>query len=58
MPLEIRELVIRASVQGGEDGQTSMRERGGNYLNDDERADIIAACVAQVFALLKEQSER
>jgi hypothetical protein len=57
MPLEIREIVIRASVQGGEDGQTSARERG-DYLDDDERADIIAACVAQVFALLKEQSER
>lgn len=57
MPLEIRELVIRASVQGGEDGQTSTRERR-DYLDDDERADIIAACVAQVFALLKEQSER
>lgn len=58
MPLEIRELVIRASVQGGEDGQTSTQERSQRRLDVEERTDIIAACVAQVLALLKEQAER
>lgn len=58
MPLEIRELVIKASVHGGEQGQSSTQERSDSYLDTQERADIIAACVAQVLTILKEQSER
>lgn len=58
MPLEIRELVIKASVRGGEQGQSSIAEASDSQLNPEERADIIATCVAQVLTILKEQQER
>ncbi len=58
MPLEIRELVIRASVNGGEQGQTSTQEQSQSRLESEERSDIVSACVAQVLAVLKEQLER
>ena len=58
MPLEIRELVIKASVNDGEHGQNSNQSQAANYTDNSDRADIIAACVEQVLAILKEQSER
>lgn len=58
MPIEIRELVIKASVSGGEQGQTSTQDRSDSRIGDADQADLIAACVAQVLAIFKEQSER
>jgi Family of unknown function (DUF5908) len=58
MPLEIRELVIKASVNGGEQGHTSTQGGAEGRLASEEQSDIIAACVAQVLAILKEQTER
>ncbi|MDJ0694560.1 DUF5908 family protein [Mastigocoleus sp. MO_188.B34] len=58
MPLEIRELVIKASVNDGEQGQNTNQSQAANYTDNREHADIIAACVEQVLAILKEQSER
>ncbi len=58
MPLEIRELVIKASVHSGEQGQSSTQERSESHLETEEQADIIATCVAQVLVILKEQTER
>ncbi|MDZ8055889.1 MAG: DUF5908 family protein [Aulosira sp. ZfuVER01] len=54
MPLEIRELVIRASVN---EGQQEQNFDQGNF-DADTQAAIIAACVEQVLAILKEKSER
>lgn len=59
MPLEIRELVIKASIDDREQGQNINQGQAANYTeNSSGRAEIIAACVEQVLAILKEQSER
>ncbi len=58
MPLEIRELVIKASVSDGGQEQNTNQSQAANYTDNREQADIIAACVEQVLAILKEQSER
>lgn len=58
MPIEIRELVIKASVNSGEQGQSSTQERLQSDPKTEEQSDIVATCVAQVLAILKEQSER
>ncbi len=58
MPLEIRELVIKASVNDGGQGQNTNQSQAANYTDNNDRDDIIAACVEQVLAILKEQSER
>jgi len=50
MPLEIRELVIKASVNEG--GQNQGTGGAG------DQSAIIAACVEQVLAILQEKSER
>lgn len=58
MPLEIRELVIKTSLDGG--GQVpSTNQVGATRSNDvQERTAIIAECVDQVLAILKEKAER
>ena len=53
MPIEIRELVIRTTVQESAGGQAAGRGGGG-----EEREEIIADCVEQVMAILREQEER
>ena len=58
MPLEIRELVIKASVNDGEQRKNTNQGQAVNYTDNENRDDIIAACVEQVLAILKEQSER
>lgn len=58
MPLEIRELVIKASINDGDKGQNNNQGQLENGTNVNNQADIIAACVEQVLAILKEQSER
>ncbi|BCL33729.1 DUF5908 family protein [Nostoc sp. MS1] len=55
MPLEIRELVIKASINEG--GQQNYAQDVGNF-DADVQAAIIATCVEQVLAILKEKSER
>jgi len=51
MPLEIRELVIKATISDGEGNQ-------GSRSGATDQAALIAACVDQVLAILKEKSER
>ncbi|MFN6570934.1 DUF5908 family protein [Dendronalium sp. ChiSLP03b] len=55
MPLEIRELVIKTSINDGGEGQTTSGTAGSDAS---DQAAIIAACVEQVLAILKEKSER
>jgi Family of unknown function (DUF5908) len=54
MPLEIRELVIKTSIEGGE------KAGQANAAGDDGGGQeaIIAACVEQVLAILKDKAER
>ncbi|MEM7061816.1 MAG: DUF5908 family protein [Cyanobacteria bacterium P01_B01_bin.77] len=51
MPLEIRELVIKTTISDGESAQ------GASSGNADQAA-LIAECVEQVLAILREKSER
>ncbi|QIR36405.1 hypothetical protein HCG51_06290 [Tolypothrix sp. PCC 7910] len=54
MPIEIRELVIKTSINDGQNNSS-----GGTESSDANDQDaIIAACVEQVLAILKEKSER
>lgn len=53
MPVEIRELIIRAKVVGDRnDRQTASTEI------DRERSELIAACVEQVLKILERRRER
>lgn len=54
MPIEIRELVIRATVEGGE---AQQQENASNKKQEDPQ-QIIEECVAQVMKILERQSER
>lgn len=55
MPVEIRELVIKAAVNEG--GQGTPPPSGGATDGQDQTA-LIAACVEQVLSILKEKAER
>ncbi len=55
MPLEIRELTIRASVNNLDQGATSPINQ--TESTSDQTA-LINACVEQVLAILKEKAER
>lgn len=52
MPIEIRELTIKATISN-EQGQATGKGAGSQ-----DQAAMIAACVEQVLAILKEKSER
>lgn len=54
MPLEIRELVIKTSVSGGQ--PQAQAQTGGASAGD--TAALVAACVDQVLAILKDKAER
>ena len=61
MPIEIRELVIKATVlsQGGnpaEAGKSAAAHTAGN--EGSEKEDIIKACLDRVMDILKDKYER
>jgi hypothetical protein len=54
MPIEIRELVIRATVQpGGGEKEATQNKRDG-----ESREEIVAECVEQVLEILRKERER
>ena len=55
MPIEIRELIIKASIDesGAKKGENTETEP--KHL---DREEIVADCVEQVMELLRNQSER
>jgi len=55
MPIEVRELVIRAVVEGN---QSSQQESSAPDALQQERQQIISECVEQVLEILKERQER
>lgn len=55
MPIEIRELVIRATVEPRRDHALGGDERGAE---GDDRARLIQRCVDEVLKALKRQRER
>lgn len=58
MPLEIRELVIKTSIDGSTllPSTNQVEATGNNDVTD--RTAIIAECVDQVLTILKEKAER
>lgn len=54
MPIEIKELVIRATVDSGGSGSKGPRKR----KQAAEREEIVAECVEQVMRILRRQGER
>ena len=58
MPLEIRELVIKTSINDSGSGQTTHSGGSGESNGTGDQTAIIAACVEQVLAILKEKGER
>ncbi len=53
MPIEIRELVVKATVRD----RTSERQSGSRQRRSDKE-EIIRECVAQVLEILKLKKER
>jgi hypothetical protein len=58
MPIEIKELIIRASVR-----ETSgrMEEKGGNEaarISSSQEEQIVTRCVDQIMEILRIQNER
>ena len=51
MPIEIKELVIKTSVNDQKGEASSPDSRGG-------KSNIVAECVEQVMEILKEKEER
>lgn len=56
MPVEIRELIIRAVVNDSRDNRKAGPERAPEAVEDQEA--IIEECVRQVLKILKKSGER
>ncbi|MBC1237985.1 MULTISPECIES: DUF5908 family protein [Nostoc] len=54
MPVEIKELIIRANIVDSNDTNYQSAIEG----NSEQKQEIIAACVAQVLKILERQRER
>lgn len=57
MPIEIRELVVRARVDPGGGRQPHAARRGGGGDRSRERR-IVEACVREVLRIVDEKRER
>jgi hypothetical protein len=53
MPVEIRELIIRAVVDPG-----SGREEAGRGITESDRDALIQACVDETLRILRRERER
>lgn len=60
MPIEVRELVIRATIDGGKGGENASgaAEKGGSAPPPADNKDIIEACVERVLEIIRHQQER
>jgi hypothetical protein len=59
MPIEIRELVIKATVDQAQGQNTNSNAPGkGTSSNSSAGEDLIKDCVDKVLAILKEKNER
>jgi hypothetical protein len=58
MPIEIKELIIRASVR---EKSGKMEEKGGNEatrISSSQEERIVTRCVDQIMEILRIQNER
>ncbi len=59
MPIEIRELVIRAQVDPDPCGDSSQKQRESpDTASSNDREDIIRTCVQEVLRILEDKRER
>lgn len=60
MPIEIKELIIRASVQNDvqEAGRNAPSRHGSSGKNGTSEEQIVNRCVEQVMEILRIQNER
>ncbi|MET3498693.1 hypothetical protein ABIC45_000284 [Mucilaginibacter rubeus] len=58
MPIEIRELNIRVSVNQSPAEQDSKPSGGGSGGGGGDKDEIIAECVEQILEILKNKNER
>lgn len=56
MPLEVRELVIKATIVS--EASASAGQSGGSYGAGGGSAEIVQQCVEKVLEILKEKNER
>ncbi len=59
MPIEIKELNIKATVQNGINEDCAVSNKTSSSApSDSQMNDIVAQCVEQVINILKEKQER
>ncbi len=54
MPIEVKELVIKATVQEKGEGKS----RGGGKMQEEQKEELIQECVDKVLRILNRQKER
>jgi len=55
MPFEVRELIIKATVE--EEGKAKANAASGK-MDENGKQEIIASCVEQVMELLRQKNDR
>lgn len=58
MPVEIKELIIRAIVPAEAGERVDSEEVAPMHISPDERDALIQECVRQVLRILQKQEER
>ena len=60
MPIEIRELVIKATVSPNEAGSSTVPGAGGGNTNNNisPTEEIVNLCVEKIIEILKTKNER
>ena len=58
MPIEIRELVIKAEVGHRDGGQRTGNESSSSMQHSQQDEQLIKTCVERVLEIIKEKSER
>lgn len=59
MPVQVNEIIIRATVSEGGDAQPAQPKAGkGNSADASDKDSIVAECVEQVLDILKKEIKR
>ena len=58
MPIELRELVIKATVEGQPGAKEGAQAGAGAKPNGQQRQQIVAECVEQVMEIMRQRSQR
>ena len=58
MPIEVRELVIKATVQQSSSTGTSQGASGGSNNTVSGSEQIINTCIEKILEIIKEKNER